>query len=148
MDNLISRQALCEYALNQKGKRNSQRLSELPSAQSEHSQNTPQKQPDLETFCVKTGETCADAISRQEVIEIFTQLWDCVGEIADKDEWEDVCKTTANELPSVQSRKKGKWILKPDIYGVAYCSECDFELHINDTPYCPYCGAEMNISEG
>lgn len=74
----------------------------LPSVQSEHSQNTPQKQPDLETFGVKTGETCADAISRQEVIEIFTQLWDCVGEIADKDEWEDVCKTTANELPSAQ----------------------------------------------
>ena len=40
-------------------------------------------------------------------------------------------------------RKKGRWINKPHIYGVAYCSECDFELHINDTPYCPNCGYRM-----
>ena len=40
-------------------------------------------------------------------------------------------------------RKNGRWINKPDLYGVAYCSECDFELHINDTPYCPNCGADM-----
>jgi len=44
-------------------------------------------------------------------------------------------------------RKKGKWIYKPNIYGVAYCSECDFELHINDTPYCPYCGCRMEGNE-
>ena len=37
--------------------------------QTEHSQNTPQKQPDLETFGVKTGETCADAISRRVAID-------------------------------------------------------------------------------
>ena len=147
MDNLISRQALCEYALNQKGKRNSQRLSELPSAQSEHSQNTPQKQPDLETFCVKTGETCADAISRQEVIEIFTQLWDCVGEIADRDEWEDVCKTTANELPSAQ--RKGKWIYPTDIKGFGRCPHCkalwDYSLISNPFfKFCPRCGNGEN----
>ena len=47
-------------------------------------------------------------------------------------------------LPSAQSeRKKGKWILKPNIYGVVYCSECDFELHINNTNFCPNCGAKM-----
>lgn len=48
-------------------------------------------------------------------------------------------------LPSAQ--RKGKWIHKPGIYGVVYCSECDFELHINDTPYCPNCGAEMAKGE-
>lgn len=42
-----------------------------------------------------------DLISRQDTVEIFSQLWDCIKEIADKDEWEDVCRTTANELPSV-----------------------------------------------
>lgn len=43
-----------------------------------------------------------DLIRRQDAIEIFSQLWDCIEEIADKEEWEDVCKTTANELPPAQ----------------------------------------------
>lgn len=47
-----------------------------------------------------------DYISRQEVVESFTQLWDCVGEIAGRDEWEDVCRTTANGLPSAQQSDK------------------------------------------
>ena len=47
-------------------------------------------------------------------------------------------------LPSAQSeRKKGTWILKPNICGVAYCSECEYELHTNNTNFCPYCGADM-----
>lgn len=42
------------------------------------------------------------------------------------------------ELPSAQpERKKGKWIRKPNVYGVVYCSECDYELHTNSTNYCP-----------
>lgn len=40
-------------------------------------------------------------------------------------------------------RPKGKWITKPLIYGVTYCSECDFELKINNTNFCPNCGADM-----
>ena len=44
--------------------------------------------------------------------------------------------------------KKGKWILKPNIYGVAYCSECDYELHTDNTNYCPHCGARMEESDG
>jgi hypothetical protein len=59
---------------------------------------------------------------------------------------DNICACNQYE-PSVQPRKKGKWIYKPNIYGVAYCSECDFELHINDTPYCPNCGAEMKGEE-
>ena len=46
--------------------------------------------------------------------------------------------------PSAQpERKKGEWIQKPNIYGVAYCSECDYELHTDNTNYCPNCGADM-----
>ena len=52
-------------------------------------------------------------------------------------------------LPSAQpDRKTGKWILKPNIYGVVYCSECDFELHINNTNFCPNCGAKMEAKNG
>lgn len=45
--------------------------------------------------------------------------------------------------PAQPERKIGRWIHKPYIRGIAYCSECNFELHINDTPYCPYCGTDM-----
>ena len=53
----------------------------------------------------------------------------------------DEIRTTLQEVQ--EERKKGKWILKPNIYGVAYCSECDYELHTNNTNYCPNCGAYM-----
>ena len=49
--------------------------------------------------------------------------------------------------PQEQEPRKGKWITKPHVYGVTYCSECDFELKIDDTNYCPNCGAKME-SEG
>lgn len=46
-----------------------------------------------------------------------------------------------------QEPRKGKWISKPHVYGVTYCSECNFELKIDDTNYCPNCGAEMESEE-
>ena len=47
-------------------------------------------------------EPCEDAVSREKVFGYFVSLWECIGTIMDRDEWEDVCKTTANELPSAQ----------------------------------------------
>ena len=38
----------------------------------------------------------------------------------------------------------GRWTHKPNVYGVAYCSECDYELRINNASYCPNCGAKMD----
>ena len=47
-------------------------------------------------------------------------------------------------LPSAQpERIRGRWIEKPHVHGVAYCSLCDYELHTNDTNFCPNCGADM-----
>lgn len=40
-------------------------------------------------------------------------------------------------------RKPGRWVSKEGIYGVVYCSICDFELKIDNTPYCPHCGMKM-----
>lgn len=45
--------------------------------------------------------------------------------------------------PLKQEPRKGHWITKPHVYGVAFCSECGFELKINDTNFCPNCGADM-----
>ena len=42
-----------------------------------------------------------------------------------------------------QEPRKGRWITKPHVYGVAFCSECGFELKTNDTNFCPSCGADM-----
>ena len=40
--------------------------------------------------------------------------------------------------------RHGKWTHKPDVYGVVYCSECNYELHANSTNFCPNCGAKMD----
>ena len=81
-----------------------------------------------------------DLIERSKAIDDLrgkdpSQVWDT----ADVEVW-------VNALPSAQpERKRGKWIHKPNVYGVAYCSECDFELHINNTNFCPNCGARMEV---
>lgn len=49
-------------------------------------------------------------------------------------------------IQSLSAEKTAEWILKDGIYGVAYCSKCDYELHTNDTNYCPNCGAKMKES--
>jgi hypothetical protein len=36
---------------------------------------------------------------------------------------------------------------RPHVYGVTYCSICDFELKIDNTNYCPHCGAKMESEE-
>lgn len=45
--------------------------------------------------------------------------------------------------PTEPKRKIGRWIRKKNVFGVAYCSECNYELRTNDTNYCPECGAYM-----
>ena len=42
-----------------------------------------------------------------------------------------------------QEPRKGYWLRRPHVYGVTYCSICDFELKIDNTNYCPNCGADM-----
>ena len=83
-----------------------------------------------------------DCISRQAVLDLMIQKW---GENFSGDSAMQESIDAIRVLPSVtpQEPKTGHWISKPHIYGVAFCSECDFELRVNDTNYCPNCGAKM-----
>ena len=53
-------------------------------------------------------EPCEDAVSRKLVIRAFTQLWSLLKTVADRDEWEDICRTTANILRPVT--QEPRWI--------------------------------------
>ena len=54
-----------------------------------------------------------------------------------------------SNMPSVHSeRKKGRWILKENIFkvAVAYCSAC-YEIDSHMPNFCPNCGADMREEE-
>ena len=119
-------------------------VKKLPPAQPKHDENPCQEQGDSDKFGVKTGETCADCISRQAAIDACIK----VRELHAYDEIEEI-----KHLPSAQpERKMGKWIEQDDGWdGIYYeCSVCrePFTL-IDGTPsdnlynFCPNCGADM-----
>ena len=100
-------------------------ISELPSAQ-----------PDVPDTNV------GDLISRQAAIDALIKWYGC--EPTDIGAFENIIE----KLPSAQpERIRGRWIEKPHVHGVAYCSLCDYELHTNDTNFCPNCGAKMEVGE-
>ena len=96
-----------------------------------------------------------DLISRQAAIDAvkkntfrltFAEEQNCEGHVAWSAEavYSDAMEGALLDLPSAQpERIRGRWIEKPHVHGVAYCSLCDYELHTNDTNFCPNCGADM-----
>lgn len=59
------------------------------------------------------------------------------------------CIIRVNNMPTVEERKKGKWIAKTDIVSYWACSECLAVAMRDDygqqvlTDYCSCCGARM-----
>lgn len=94
-----------------------------------------------------------DCISRQAAKDIFTELYgiSAIGSVFDKDEWADICDTTANELPSVQpERKTGRWIL--DRSGAYCCSNCmepctSYVMMKPRDKFCKMCGSRNEVTE-
>ena len=84
-----------------------------------------------------------DLISRQAAIDAANDwLLDCF-KVKKQDRSCGLIRRL-EDLPSAHpERPKGEWVEKPHVYGVAYCSLCDYELHTNDTNFCPNCGADM-----
>ena len=93
----------------------------------------------------------SDTISRQAAIEVIDAVFP-VDPMKSEYAQGIACgaslaKTYVEQLPAAQpERKTGRWIEKPHVHGVAYCSLCDYELHTNDTNFCPNCGAEMEVT--
>jgi len=88
-----------------------------------------------------------DTIYRQDAIKYFTELWECIGTISDREEWEDVCVTTVNEMKSAQPRQKGKWLLiDAGYYDYVKCSQCG-ETLVWGKNFCPNCGCDMREGE-
>ena len=84
-----------------------------------------------------------DLISRQEAIN---ELNDLLGESWTEYDaaWHDgvsSAKVVIEALPSAE--KTGRWEHEEGVYGIAFCSNCEFELRMNDTNICPNCGARM-----
>lgn len=107
-------------------------------------------------------EPCEDAVSRKAVAGIYTALWEIIGTIMDRDEWDDVCHTTANELPSVTPKQRtGKWIERNDRFDTTCeCSICHYKDYIPnaeqyichdrywfDRKFCPNCGSRNEVTE-
>ena len=71
-----------------------------------------------------------DLISRRKAFEYFVTLWECIGTIMDRDEWEDVCMTTANEIPAAQPKTcegckhLGKWENEVEYGYPSPCTRC------------------------
>lgn len=87
-----------------------------------------------------------DSIERQAAIEAFmTATSD-----GDKFDW---CKWVLKQVPSAQP-KKGKWIYDYDKDEAPFfmqgwkCSACGKRQTYGEAPFCMYCGAEMEHSDG
>ena len=122
MSDLISRQALCEYALNQKGKCVTPNdIMRFPSAQ------------------LATDINVGDTISRQQAIDAMGAINDG---ICEQQAIDALC-----ELPSAQpTRKTGKWITVNGRLGdEVECNQCHsvFWYWMGNYSFCPSCGARM-----
>lgn len=79
----------------------------------------------------------SDLIDR---IELMRQIAEFGREIPKDQVMEVIARM---EDVEVEDRPKGEWVNKEGVYGAAYCSKCDYELRINNTNFCPNCGADM-----
>lgn len=129
-NDLISRQALCEYALNQKDKSVTPNdIMRFPSAQQQRILYANMSDAEFEKWLYEHG-ICNPNIHESIPCDAVPLLID----------------NAISELPSAQ-HKKGKWIEhNPHKWGLGIifeCSECGYEMDCEEPNYCPSCGADM-----
>ena len=77
----------------------------------------------------------------KEKIELYSEL-------TGQDGWNVPITKVADfisgfEMGREKFRRRGCWIHKEGAVGVAYCSECKYRLKMDETNFCPECGADM-----
>ena len=97
-----------------------------------------------------------DAISRQDVLKALIERRNDIRALIERNKmpaeeastyWCEIhgiyyAIDLIEALPSAD-RPKGEWEHEDGVYGIAFCSNCEFELRMNDTNFCPNCGADM-----
>ena len=93
-----------------------------------------------------------DLVSRADVVREFIQLFGDIQDISDIEEWADVCETTVNEIPSMDTIQ-GEWIKTVDGNGwndwyVLKCPFCgatieDKQCRLWEYNFCPHCGERV-----
>jgi rubrerythrin len=65
----------------------------------------------------------------------FEQLRDAV----------DIAIYALSAQPTIEPRKKGKWVKQNPMVDTEECSECGYNIQGEEleTPFCPWCGADM-----
>ena len=84
-----------------------------------------------------------DLRNAADAIEELQQIADHHEQSA-KDYWKEACEYKA-QLP-----KRGEWVGVSPMVDTVQCSVCGGELFSAEleTPYCPYCGAKMEVQDG
>ena len=91
----------------------------------------------------------SDLISRRAAIKAINDLPNCYNDYSDTYDKAYIIGVL-EEVPSVDvpDRKVGKWIAYGLEDGFAIerysCSECDYDIGVITTNYCPNCGARMD----
>ena len=137
MSDLISRQAVLDAINGTFWSGIEKAINAIPSAE------TPTVVEKHQLSAETPTNTPTDLISRQGAIAYFFRPY------SNEELYSNIdIEKALNALPSASdSRQRGEWVLKENVFGVAYCSNCDYELHTNNTPFCPNCGAYMRKEE-
>ena len=100
--------------------------------------------PDCSVCEYEAYDDCDDKLKRDAAaaIEEIQQIADHYEQTAN-DYWKEACEYKA-QLP-----KRGKWVGVNPMVDSVQCSVCGGQLFSAEleTPYCPYCGAKMEVQE-
>ena len=96
-----------------------------------------------------------ELISRKKAFEYFVPLWEIIGTIMDRDEWEDVCRTTANEIPAEKPRLiaeikvDGEELQRVIDKAIIHCRDCRFAQKTYDgyIKYCTYLRDNLGVTD-